>query len=86
MIRAEVDETKLDSGFPYCFEEGEGGGIPIDMLHLSVSSNRGAYKGGVGGGGGKHYMVKKNLRFLFSLGMNNKKKKRKKRRKEIYRN
>lgn len=34
MIRTEIDETKLDSGFPYCLEEGEGGCIPIDMLSI----------------------------------------------------
>lgn len=34
MIRTEIDETKLDSGLPYCFEEGERGGIP-NMSHIS---------------------------------------------------
>lgn len=70
MIRAEIDETKLDSSFPKCFEEGEGGGIPIDRFHLSVSSSRGACKGygGVELDGEKQYMVKNNLRYLFLSG------------------
>lgn len=34
MIRAEIDETELDSGFPYCFEEGERGCIP-NASHVS---------------------------------------------------
>lgn len=46
------------------------------MLHLSVSSNRGASKGGGRGSGLKEYMVKKDLKFLFSLGVNKKKRKR----------